>query len=118
MHRLLSLILMPLYLVRIARLCRLVWRLSFDKRVPLLLRSLVPLALLYLVLPIDLVRDSIPILGRVDDLLGLVIAVGLLVVLSPAHVVEELSGRGSRTPASVESPGPNVVEGSARIVDD
>ena len=59
----------PRVLPKIIRFARLVWRLTFDKRVSIFLRALVPLAILYAISPYDLLRDQIPIIGRFDDLI-------------------------------------------------
>ena len=65
----------------------LVWRLTFDRRVNIILRALVPLALVYVVFPFDLIRDTIPLIGRVDDIIILGLAVLFLIKLAPPHVV-------------------------------
>ncbi len=113
----LLLILMLRFLPGILRFLRLVWRLTFDKRVPLVLRLLVPLALLYLLSPIDLVRDRIPRLGWADDLLVLGLAALLLTKLAPRHVVEEHLGNRHTAGRPEEKDPTKVVEGSARLID-
>jgi len=113
----LLLILMLRFLPGILRFLRLVWRLTFDKRVPLLLRLLVPLALLYLLSPIDLVRDRIPRLGWADDLVVIGLAVLLLTKLAPRHVVEEHLGNRAAVNRPEERDPSKVVEGSARLID-
>ncbi len=108
----------PRLLPHILRFARLVWRLSFDKRVPLLLRLLLPAAILYAISPFDLVPDRLPILGRFDDLIFIALSLLLLVKLSPKEVVDEHNGV---TPPSnrPEDKDPNkVVDGSGRVVDD
>ena len=84
----LLLFLAPRFMPHILKFARLVWRLSFDKRVPLFLRLLLPIAILYAVSPFDLVKDSIPVLGRFDDLIFIAMALLLLVKLSPKEVVD------------------------------
>ncbi|HLE38366.1 MAG TPA: DUF1232 domain-containing protein [Acidimicrobiia bacterium] len=46
---------------------KLLYRLAGDDRVPRPTRVLALAALAYAVLPIDLIPDSIPVLGKVDD---------------------------------------------------
>ncbi|KAA1285881.1 MAG: DUF1232 domain-containing protein, partial [SAR202 cluster bacterium] len=59
----------PRLLPKAIKLGVLVWRLLFDKRVSIFIRALVPLALLYIISPFDLIKDRIPVLGRFDDLI-------------------------------------------------
>ena len=60
-----------------------------DPRVPLLVRVIPLLLVLYLVSPIDLVPDFIPVLGQLDDVLILAVGVGLLLRFTPRAVLEE-----------------------------
>ena len=120
-HRLampLAFILLPRLLPRAFRLARLVWKLTFDRRVPLLLRTLVPFALVYAISPVDLLRDWIPVLGRFDDLLVLGMSVLALVKLSPRQVVEDIQGPPANRSRPEEQDPSKVVDGSARVVDD
>jgi len=110
--------LLPRFLPHILRFGLLVWRLTFDKRVPLLLRALVPAALLYLLSPFDLLRDRIPVVGWFDDLLVIALALLLLVKLAPRHVVDEHLGRRHDAPPPQEADASKVVEGSARVIGD
>jgi len=68
---------------------RLTWRLLKDPRVPIYLKVVPFLGVLYLVFPLDIVPDFLPILGQLDDL-GVVLA-GLKVFekLVPQHLVQE-----------------------------
>jgi hypothetical protein len=47
---------------------KLIWRLMGDKRINFLLKLLPVAAVIYLVSPIDLIPDPVPILGYLDDL--------------------------------------------------
>lgn len=60
-----------------------------DERIPVAVRLIFPLLVLYLSLPLDLVPDFIPVLGQVDDIVVLVVAVALLVRFTPMRVLEE-----------------------------
>ncbi len=119
LHRLavpLFFLLAPRFLPQIVRFLRLVWRLQWDRRVPIVLRALVPLAIVYAISPFDLVRDRVPIVGRFDDFIILGLAVLFLVKLSPKHVVDE--HLGTPPPPRPEDQDPsNVVDGSSRPVD-
>ena len=121
MHRLLYPILMtliPRMLPQVLRYLKLIWKLSFDRRVNIILRSLIPLALIYIVSPFDLVRDRLPIIGRIDDLLVFGVAALLLIKLSPKHVVDEHLGREPISDRPEDRDPSKVVDGSARFVDD
>lgn len=108
----------PRLLPGIIRFVRLVWRLTFDKRVPLALRVLVPLAILYVLSPVDFIRDRLGVIGRFDDLLVLVLAVLLLTKLAPRHVVDEHLGRPRASNRPEDRDSSKVVDGSARLIDD
>ena len=101
----------------IFRFVRLIWHLSFDKRVPFSLRTLVPLAILYFLLPIDLIPDRLGYLGKFDDIIILAMAVLLLTKFAPRHVVDEHSGSSKSDDRPKDDPD-KIVEGSGHIVDD
>ena len=108
----------PRFLPRAIRFVRLVWRLTFDKRVALPLRALVPLAVLYALSPLDLLPDNFGLLGRFDDLIVLGLAVLLLIKLAPKHVVNELSGVSANLDRPQEKDQSKVVDGSSHLIDD
>jgi uncharacterized membrane protein YkvA (DUF1232 family) len=60
-----------------------------DSRIPLGARAVVPALVLYLMLPLDIVPDFIPVLGQLDDLLVAVGAVCVLLRFTPRPVLEE-----------------------------
>lgn len=68
----------------------LVGRFLGDPRVPLRAKAIMPGTLLYLASPIDFIPDFIPVLGQLDDLLVLGLALGLVVSLTPPDVMEDL----------------------------
>jgi uncharacterized membrane protein YkvA (DUF1232 family) len=68
---------------------RLVVRLLRDGRVPIYLKVVPFLSLIYIVMPFDLVPDLIPILGQVDDLGIFVLSIEAFIMLSPQDVVQE-----------------------------
>lgn len=76
---------------------RLAWELLGDPRVPLWLRATIPALVLYLLLPLDVIPDFIPVLGHLDDLLVVALGVGLLVRFTPRDVVEERLAALERT---------------------
>ncbi len=69
---------------------KLIWRLMGDRRVNFLLKLLPVGALIYLLLPIDLLPDiALPMVGYLDDAAVLWIGMTLFVSLCPDDVVQE-----------------------------
>jgi uncharacterized membrane protein YkvA (DUF1232 family) len=67
---------------------RLTLRLLREPRVPLYLKALPVLAVLYVIVPIDVVPDVLPILGQLDDLGLLLVALGAFLKLCPPGAVD------------------------------
>lgn len=67
----------------------LTWKLFFDARVPIHAKLVLVLAAVYVISPIDLVPDIIPILTQLDDLGILVASVKFMEMLAPDYVVSE-----------------------------
>ena len=82
---------------------RLVWRLLGDGRVSIWLKMLLlGLSLAYLLMPVDLLPDLIPVLGQLDDAAMLMLLAQLFIQLCPTGVVLEHSidgGEPGRDPA-------------------
>jgi uncharacterized membrane protein YkvA (DUF1232 family) len=79
---------------------RIVWGVARDRRTPLHLKALLAAALAYLVLPIDLIPDAIPIVGQADDLTVLLLVLDLVVANAPPEVRRqhtELARQGAGT---------------------
>lgn len=108
----------PRLLPKAMKYARLVWRLTLDKRVSIFLRALVPLALLYVISPYDILRDRIPILGRFDDLIILGLALLFLTKLAPPNVVDEHMDRVPESNRPEDKDPEKVVDGSSRLIDD
>ncbi|CAI8005818.1 hypothetical protein GBAR_LOCUS4417 [Geodia barretti] len=102
---------------RIVKFVRALYRLHRDSRVNLLIKLLIPLAVIYAIFPFDLVRDRIPYgLGRYDDIIILALAVWLFWNLCPRAVVRE--HMGEPPPPRPEDDDPDsVVDGQARPAD-
>ena len=104
------------------RLARVVLGLMLDSRVPLVLKLVLPAAVVYFISPIDLLPDLIlPVLGRVDDILVLISALVLFLTMAPHEVVlEHLRSRtGNRVNGDTKDQGidsrANVIEGDYEI---
>ena len=108
----------PRILPPVIRFVRLIWRLIRDKRVPIVLRALVPLAIVYAISPLDLIRDRLPVVGRFDDLIVLVLAVLILIKFSPQRVVDEHLGKPVSSNRPEDKDPSKVVDGSSRLIDD
>jgi uncharacterized membrane protein YkvA (DUF1232 family) len=105
-------------LAAIIRDARLVWRLMSDSRVSLMAKVAIPLmAGLYLLSPLDFLPDVAPILGQMDDLAVLALAVQLMIRLAPQDVVnqyrDQLAREGGAKPGSTAE----TVEGEYRVID-
>jgi uncharacterized membrane protein YkvA (DUF1232 family) len=68
---------------------RLFWELVRDERTPAGRKALLGAALGYLVLGRDLVPDDVPVIGGIDDVVVVVLAVDLFLDGVPADVLDE-----------------------------
>jgi uncharacterized membrane protein YkvA (DUF1232 family) len=68
---------------------RLIWELIRDERTPAQRKALLAGALGYLLIGRDLIPDSVPIIGGLDDLVVVVLAVDLFLEGVPAEVLNE-----------------------------
>lgn len=74
----------------IVRNARLVWRLLKDPRVPLLTKLILPsVVALYVLSPIDMMPDVLPLLGQLDDIAVLLAGFAIFTELCPREIVEE-----------------------------
>jgi uncharacterized membrane protein YkvA (DUF1232 family) len=68
---------------------RLLWRLVRDRRVPLYLKGMLGLTILYVLSPIDLIPVSVALMfGLIDDVAILMMGVNWFLRLAPQHVVD------------------------------
>jgi uncharacterized membrane protein YkvA (DUF1232 family) len=68
---------------------QLAWRLFRDPETPGLAKGVMPVVLVYLASPIDLIPDFIPFLGQLDDLLVIAAGLGVVLWLTPSHVIQD-----------------------------
>jgi uncharacterized membrane protein YkvA (DUF1232 family) len=98
--------------LRYARMARLIWKLPMyarviwglvrDPRTPLPLKGLLAAALVYLVMPFDLIPDAIPILGQADDLTVLMLVLDLFIANAPAEVRKDHLERAKNGTADLD----------------
>ncbi len=110
-----------LYLLNVTGVPRLVIRLMMDRRVPLRVKLILPAALVYLVWPADIIPDIVPILGRIDDVLVVILSLALFLGTAPREIVME-HARGPRsgdTPSgSDKKKRGSVIEGEYQVLDE
>jgi uncharacterized membrane protein YkvA (DUF1232 family) len=75
---------------------RLVWALLRDPRVPATRKGLLVLLAGYLVNPIDIIPDFIPVIGQLDDIAVTLLVVDMFIRSAPRDVVDEHLARIAR----------------------
>jgi uncharacterized membrane protein YkvA (DUF1232 family) len=106
-----------------ARQVRLAWRLFWDQRVSVWTKLIPPIALGYVLVPIDLVPDVALGLGQLDDLAVVLLGLKLFIELSPPDVVRDhLRALGARIDEwrvvdeeEEENTPPTIIEGEYRL---
>jgi uncharacterized membrane protein YkvA (DUF1232 family) len=100
---------MPARYLRMARLvvklptyARLVWGLVRDPRTPIGLKAMLAAALAYVVFPVDLIPDVIPIIGQADDLTVLLLVLDLFIQNAPPEVRAEHTARARNGTADLD----------------
>jgi len=56
---------------------------------PLLVKAIIPALVAYLLMPLDIIPDFIPVVGQLDDLLLIMLAVGLVFRFTPVELLDE-----------------------------
>lgn len=101
---------------------QLAWSLMLDPQVSLALKALVPvLAAIYVIMPIDLIPEVVPILGQLDDVAMVLLLVRLFIALAPKDVVQQhKSGTGGARAAAGAGTGDadDVVDADFRVMND
>ena len=88
--------------LRLPTYARIVWGLVRDPRTPVGLKALLAAALAYVVMPVDLIPDVIPIIGQADDLTVLLLVLDLFIQNAPAEVRAEHSARARNGTADLD----------------
>src|ERR671919_2540507 len=81
---------------------RVVWGIMRDPRTPIGLKGMMAAALAYVVLPVDLIPDAIPIIGQADDLTVLLLVLDLFIQNAPADVRAEHTARARNGTADLD----------------
>jgi uncharacterized membrane protein YkvA (DUF1232 family) len=76
-------------LLHLPNFARLYWRLFRDPRVSILPKALLVLTVLYVISPLDVIPDFVPVIGEMDDLVVVLSGLWLFVRLCPPGVVRE-----------------------------
>jgi len=73
----------------------LICRLAMDKRVPVKQKMMVGGIIAYVIMPIDLIPDFIPVIGHIDDLVLVVMGLNLVLnEIEPKVLSDNWSGEG------------------------
>ena len=88
--------------VKLPMYARIVWGLLRDPRTPIGLKGMLAAALAYVVSPVDLIPDVIPIIGQADDLTVLLLVLDLFIQNAPADVRAEHTARARNGTADLD----------------
>lgn len=105
----------PSVLIEIWRSMQLVWQLMLDARVPFFPKLIVPLIILYVLSPLDVIPDVILVLGQLDDIALLFFGTKLFINLCPPDVVAEHRRALGGGP---EFTSDEYMDGTYRVVDE
>ena len=89
-------------LIKLPTYARLVWGIVRDPRTPIGLKGLLAAALAYVVTPVDLIPDIVPIIGQADDLTVLLLVLDLFIQNAPAEVRAEHMARARNGTADLD----------------
>lgn len=65
----------------------------FDKRTPIIAKIFVGITVGYLLSPIDLIPDFIPVLGLLDDLIIVPLLIKFTLTLIPKHIIDDIKNK-------------------------
>lgn len=105
----------PSVLIEIWRSMQLVWQLMLDARVPFFPKLIVPLIILYVLSPLDVIPDVVLVLGQLDDIALLFFGTKLFINLCPPDVVAEHRRALGGGP---EFTSDEYMDGTYRVVDE
>jgi uncharacterized membrane protein YkvA (DUF1232 family) len=88
--------------VKLPTYSRVVWGIARDPRTPLGLKGMLLAALAYVVMPVDLIPDAIPLIGQADDLTVLLLVLDIFIANAPAEVRAEHFARAKNGTADLD----------------
>lgn len=88
--------------IKLPTYARVVWGILRDPRTPIGLKGILAAALAYVVFPVDLIPDAIPIIGQADDLTVLLLVLDLFIQNAPAEVRAEHMSRAKNGTADLD----------------
>ena len=88
--------------VRLPTYARMVWGIMRDPRTPIGLKAMMGAALAYVVMPVDLIPDALPIIGQADDLTVLLLTLDLFIQNAPEEVRTEHTIRARNGTADLD----------------
>ncbi len=97
---------------------KLAWKLFKDPRVAWAYKLIIPgIAGLYLFFPADLLPDFFPLLGQLDDLAIIALAVKLFIELAPKDIVSQYRDGQRAAGSAAGADQGHVVDGEYRVMD-
>jgi len=93
---------MARFVLKLPTYTRMVWGILRDPRTPIGLKGMLAAALAYVVLPVDLIPDVIPILGQADDLTVLLLVLDMFIQNAPPEVRAEHAARALNGTADLD----------------
>jgi uncharacterized membrane protein YkvA (DUF1232 family) len=88
--------------IKLPTYARVVWGILRDPRTPIGLKGMLAAALAYVVFPVDLIPDAIPIIGQADDLTVLLLVLDLFIQNAPPEVRAEHAARARNGTADLD----------------
>lgn len=65
----------------------------FDKRTPIIAKIFAGITVGYLLSPIDLIPDFIPVLGLLDDLIIVPLLIKFTLTIIPKHIIDDIKNK-------------------------
>ena len=88
--------------IKLPTYARVVWGILRDPRTPIGLKGMLAAALAYVVMPVDVIPDAIPIVGHADDLTVLLLVLDLFINNAPPEVRAEHTARARNGTADLD----------------